>query len=91
MNAAEDFMLLLLYAHIVAVVEAIQSVHPTDSVADERFVCPQKGSDGDKCEDKVHVYSMEVLSLGLLWHGFHDAIKEGDGERILRDVSPGRQ
>lgn len=26
---------------------------------------------------------MEMLSLGLIWHGFHDAIREGDGERIL--------
>ena len=25
-----------------------------------------------------------LLSLGLLWHGFHDFVREGDGERILR-------
>ena len=29
------------------------------------------------------VICTEVLSLGLLWHGFHDAIQEGDGDRIL--------
>lgn len=34
--------------------------------------------------DGVFVYAKEVISLGLLWHGFHDAIKEADGERILR-------
>lgn len=34
--------------------------------------------------DGVYLYATELLSLGLLWHGFHDAIKEGDGERILR-------
>ena len=22
--------------------------------------------------------------MGLLWHGFHDGIKEGDGDRIFR-------
>ena len=27
---------------------------------------------------------MEVLTLGLFWHNFHDSIKEGDGDRILR-------
>ena len=27
---------------------------------------------------------MELLTLGLLWHGFHDAIKVGDGDRVLR-------
>ena len=31
----------------------------------------------------VSVYSSEVLSLGLLWYGFHDTSREGDGERVL--------
>lgn len=45
-----------------------------------------KASDktGSKCSDQVNLYAMEVLTLGLLWHGFHDASREGDGERILR-------
>lgn len=30
------------------------------------------------------IYVYELLSLGLLWHGFHDAIREGDGKRVLR-------
>ena len=24
------------------------------------------------------------MSLGLLWHGFHDAVREGDVDRIIR-------
>ena len=36
-----------------------------------------------ECEDEIFLYVSEVLSLGLLWHGFHDAIKEADGERLL--------
>ena len=28
-------------------------------------------------------YITELITLGLLWHGFHDAIKEGDGDRIF--------
>lgn len=24
------------------------------------------------------------FTLGLLWHGFHDSLKEGDGERIMQ-------
>ena len=35
-------------------------------------------------EDEVYLYATEVLSLSLIWHGFHDAIKEADGDRILR-------
>jgi len=29
------------------------------------------------------MYTTDVLTLGLLWHGFHDAIREGDGDRIF--------
>jgi len=34
-------------------------------------------------KDQAHCYALQVLQLGLLWHGFNDAIKEGDGSRIL--------
>ena len=37
--------------------------------------------DDEDCDDKVYVYTTE---LATLWHGFHAAIREGDGERILR-------
>ena len=29
------------------------------------------------------LYTTDLLSLGLMWHGFHDAIREGDGDCIL--------
>ena len=29
--------------------------------------------------DGVYVYATDLLSLGLAWHGFHNAIREGDG------------
>ena len=39
----------------------------------------------DSNADLVHLYAKEFLALALLlWFGFHDAIKEGDGKRILR-------
>ena len=28
-------------------------------------------------------YATDVLTMCLLWHGFHDAVKEGDGDRII--------
>ena len=34
--------------------------------------------------DGVQAYAIEALTLGLLWYGFYDAIKEGDGDRVLR-------
>ncbi len=40
--------------------------------------------DASVCGDEVHLYATELLTLGLLWHGFHDSTREGDGERLLR-------
>ena len=37
----------------------------------------------EKCDDGIFVYACEVLSLGLLWHCFHDAVKEGVGRRVI--------
>ena len=34
-------------------------------------------------DDGIQLYASEVLSLGLLWHCFHDSVKEGDGDRVL--------
>ena len=31
----------------------------------------------------VNSYAVDILSLGLLWYGFKDATKEGDGDRII--------
>ena len=34
--------------------------------------------------NKKYVYGTQVLTLALLWHGFNDAIHEGDGDRVIR-------
>ena len=36
------------------------------------------------CEDQVFQYATEILSLGCFYLEFSDAIREGDGKRILR-------
>ena len=35
-------------------------------------------------EDMLHEHSIQLLSIGLMYMYFRDAIKEGDGERMLR-------
>lgn len=37
-----------------------------------------------KNTDLVQLYACELLTLGLVWLNYYDAIKEGDGERIMR-------
>lgn len=92
MNAAEDFMLLLLYIHIVAAAKVIQSCNQVDTIADlaklivGSYVHLPRVDDQnvEECDDGVHLYAVELLSLRLLWHGFCDVIREGDGDRVLR-------
>ena len=38
----------------------------------------------DMTTDGVQAYACEILSLGLLYFEFRDAIKEGDGDRVIR-------
>ena len=37
----------------------------------------------DNCHDNDYKYAREPSTVSLLWHGFRDVIKEGDGQRIL--------
>ena len=50
----------------------------------EQFVDIDYPSSANKDDDHVRAYGKEVLSLGLLFMEFKDAIREGDGERIIR-------
>lgn len=92
MNAAEDFLLLMLHAHTVAGAKTIQALNPVESVQDlaklilANYTHFPRFSSGDLEPniDKVHLYATELLTLSLMWHCFHDAIREGDGERIIR-------
>ena len=44
----------------------------------------------DKCRDQsttsdgINAYACETLSLGLLFQEFKDAVREGDGNRVIR-------
>ncbi len=85
MKAAEDFMLLVLHAHIIAACKEllgkndIQSVSQLAEKVIECYVRLEGNSDED---DQVLVYASDLLTLGLLWWGYHDAVREGDGTRI---------
>ena len=91
MNAAEDFLLLLLHGHAVAAGKIIQEHNPVTDLANAIVVnfvhlpiARETSAQKSLSDDGVYLYAMELLSLSLLWHGFHDAIREGDGIRILR-------
>lgn len=95
MDTAEDFMLLMLHTHVVAAAKAILNLQSVESVQElakmivvnfTRFPAINDSipSTPSTAVDGIYVYATELLSLGLIWHGFHDAIRDGDGDRILR-------
>ena len=95
MKATEDFLETALYAHILTA--AKQIIKTTDKVGDcnmvakslvEQFVkvslpCDEALLREMTCNDFVHAYAVDFLTTGLLWQGFRDAIRCGDGNRIL--------
>ena len=99
LKAAEDFLTVVLHAYIITAAEMILSKKRIESVTElskeivETYVnikvpvhqSTATGSETNEvCKDKMHLYAREILSLCLLWRGFHDAVSEGDGDRVLR-------
>ena len=95
MKAAEDFLLLLLHAHTVAAAKELLSYQLTEaeplslsfvakSIINTHLLLPESSTENEEeLIDGVTLYARELLTLSLLWHFFHDATKEGDGDRIL--------
>ena len=78
MNAAQDFMMLLVHAHIIAATETIKSKNAYENVAElaraivSSYIRLSRINDTNTCEecdDKGHLYVVELLSLGMIWYG----------------------
>ena len=92
MKVAVDFFLKVLTSYVIVAAKeiiremnggTIPDVHTLATEVVDRYVsilCAPSHSD---TTDQVLTYSSEILSLGLLWHNFHDAVQEGDGKRVL--------
>ena len=95
LKAAEAFFLVVLHAHIVAAAKVILSQKNTTDVAAiskqivEQYITIDVPSVTEsvsvKYKDKVYLYAVELMTLGMLWHNFHDSIKEADGNRLIRN------
>lgn len=90
MKACEDFLLTVLHGHVVAAASYLMetTAMPLKNVEDvaKEIVVRFVNFDPNvkiSTNDKLRLYSLQVLTLGLVWHGFNDSIKEGDGDRIL--------
>ena len=93
MKATEDFLAVVLYGHIVAAAkEIITELEGSSYTCQDIAKLIMKrhitfnlcSSDGNMYpKGSSYGYAVDLLSLGMLWHSFHDAIKEGDGDRII--------
>ena len=95
-KAAEDFLKLILYAYIISVGETLLSNSPSPvelqalpeaivaSFVTLRHSMQSQPQGISTPPDGVVLYAKEVLTLGLIWLGFYDAIQEGDGIRVMR-------
>lgn len=89
-KAAEDF-LLHFHVHIIAAARILYSMlNPTSvsylakSLVAKYLRLPlYHAKTSPVIQDGVRAYALDFLSLGLLWVAFRDAIKEGDGNRLL--------
>ena len=97
MKATEDFLCVVLFSHIIAAANVCINEMSSGQAGSQvncneiakqlvkRFVkISFKGGQTTVPDDSVYAYATDLLSICLLWHGFHDAIREGDGDRIMR-------
>lgn len=86
MKAAEDFLLLLLHAHVVAAAKKILEFEGFESVAEvaqcivNTYLLIPSGTCAET--DGVHLYAKELMTLSMVWHYFHDSSREADGDRL---------
>ena len=89
MKATEDFLLLILHAYVIVAAEQCKRDVDTCISLSKRIIkkfvkISLPGEEPTNApDDDVFNYATDLLSFCLLWHGFHDAIREGDGDRIL--------
>ena len=88
----EDFLLLILHCYVVAAAEQCQDDSDTCQSLSEKIVehfarihlLDDQKSNPSPINDTLFNYSTDLLTFCLLWYGFRDATREGDGDRILR-------
>ena len=87
MKGFEDFLLTVLHAHVISAAKEILSEVQFENVTDfaKEIVVKYVNFDPDvkeSVQDTVNLYALQVLNLWLILI-FTDAIKEGDGNRVL--------
>ena len=94
MKACEGFLQLVLMAYIIEAASVVRKSllaageNPDLSQVAKLVVSLYTDMSPDHTpthsSDQVQDYAKEILTLGLLWYGFKDAIREGDRDRVMQ-------
>lgn len=92
-KATEDFLLVVLHAYVVAAARTCMGngavpasvLHTSENIVSKwvKISLSDTEQSEEDITDMVFNHSTDFLTLSLLWYGYHDSIKEGDGNRIL--------
>jgi len=95
MKPTEDFLKIILCAHVVAaakqcmvkdpsldncVIVARKIIHTYVQIIHSNEAAVAPVSDSADCGFD---YTRDLFTMCLVWHGFHDAVQEGDGDRTV--------
>jgi len=92
MKPTEDFLSVVMCAHVAAAAKQLETAGNTiedcNTVAGQIVSCfvdiiPSDGTQPSRINDSRFNYATDLLTMCLVWHGFHDAVREGDGDRIV--------
>ena len=84
-----------LYKRIVSDFVKI-TVPPIEATSDARNTVPSNEATSDAGDDvvtenaihdSVYTYAVDLLTMGLFWYAYQDAVREGDGDRIMEVFS----
>ena len=91
-RATEDFLDLVIKCHVVAAASTVIASKGSSDLMEVsanivksfvKFDFQQSQPASDVCNDGVMLYACDLLTTGLFWLIFVDAIREGDGERVM--------
>ena len=89
MKASEDFFELVLVDHIITAAREIMNNSPQRAISLSEVVDALVHqfvrilSSPKPTSDDVYLYACEVITLRLVWYGYRDACREGDGDCVL--------
>jgi len=91
MKATEDFSRVVLYSYIAVAAKTctpdgieINCKAIADLVVKKHVKISLPDSIEATTDDSVYNYTLHLMCIAMLWLEFHDAIWEGDGDRIIK-------